>query len=163
MRLEARPEACFSSTFVLKLDGQPIGKYEGRFLGSGLDVALLGRRRLELTNLNWLSSHFVLREGEGEPPVAEAEPHGAFTSSWGLRLSAAPATMERAGWFSSAYVVRRGDWHLARVDRLGACERGWAVECTGPLTRDDLLMIGLLYHVLLQRQAAAGAAAGAGS
>ena len=34
--LQAEPANCFSSTFVLKLDGRPVGKFEGRFMSEGL-------------------------------------------------------------------------------------------------------------------------------
>ena len=57
-----------------------------------------------------------------------------------------------------------GETAVARVDRVGMCERGWLVDGGGDLAEEDMLLIGLVYHTILQRQQqqqqAGGAAAG---
>ena len=47
MILEARAANCCSSTFVLKVDDRPVGKFEGRWFSESLDISLTGRRRLQ--------------------------------------------------------------------------------------------------------------------
>jgi hypothetical protein len=159
MLLEAEPPSCFSSTFVLKLDGRPIGKSEGRWMSEGLDLELLGRRRLRFEKVGWLGSHFQL-VAEGQPsPLGEADRSGLFTSTWDLTLSIGPAQMVREGWFASAYLVQRGGMQVARVDRTGACSRGWVAEGSG-LKEEDLLLIGLVYQTIKRRAANSAAAGG---
>ena len=41
MILQAEAANCFSSTFVLKVAGRPIGKFEGRWMSEGLDLSLV--------------------------------------------------------------------------------------------------------------------------
>lgn len=159
MNLQAEPASCFSSTFILKIDGRPVGKFEGRWLGEGVDLALVERRRLRFEKVGWIGSHFrLVAEGE-EQPAGEADRSGLFTSSWDLALSGGPAQMAREGWFATGYVVRRGDEELARVDRTGMCSRGWFVEGSR-LKEEDLILIGLVYHTIKRREASQHAAAG---
>ena len=161
MILEGRGENCFSSTHVLKLNGQAIGKIEGRFFSEGLDLSLTGRRHLKLDKAGWLTSHFQLKDGETDAVLVDAKPAGIFTSAWDLTLSCGPAELRRAGFFSSAYDVRQDKQILATVNRLGMCERGWRVTKIGEqLEAPDLILVGLIYHIILKRQqqhAAAGA------
>jgi hypothetical protein len=159
MLLEAEAASCFSSTFVLKVNGRPLGKFEGRWLSEGLDLALVERRRLRFEKVGWLGSHFqLLAAGDGEP-VAEAERSGLFSSGWDLALSVGPAQMVREGWFPTGYVVRRGEKEVARVDRTGVCSRGWFVEGHS-LGDEDLIVIGLVYHTIRRREASQHSAAG---
>ncbi len=159
MLLEAEAASCFSSTFVLKLDGRPVGKFEGRWLSEGIDLALVGRRRLRFEKAGWVGSHFQLLAAGEQEPIAEADRSGLFTSSWDLTLSVGPAQMAREGWFATGYAVRRGGREVARVDRTGACSRGWFVEGHG-LGEEDLILIGLVYHTVRRREASRHAAAG---
>ncbi|HEX5272579.1 MAG TPA: hypothetical protein VFW33_18910 [Gemmataceae bacterium] len=159
MLLEAEAANCFSSTYVLKLDGRPLGKFEGRWLSEGIDLALVERRRLRFEKVGWLGSHFrLVAEGE-EEPVAEADRAGLFTSAWDLDLSKGQAQMVREGWFATGYAVQRGDHEVARVDRTGLCSRGWFVE-GHRLHDEDLILIGLVYHTIRRREASRHAAAG---
>lgn len=153
MQLEARAAHCFSSTFVLKLDGHATGKFEGRWFSETLDVALTERRRLQFHKTGWLGSGFILQDPERETTLGRAERGGFFTSRWDLVVSTGAGTLERAGWFDSAFVFRQNQEILARVNRLGVCERGWLVEGVGGLTDEDLLLIGLVYHTLREREA----------
>jgi len=153
MFLEARAASCFSSTYVLKLDDRAIGKYEGRWFSESLDLALTGRRRLEFRNVGWLSSHFELVATGDELMLASCCHSGIFTASWDLLLSTGPGQLVKEGWFGSGYEVQQGDAAMARVDRLGMCERGWLVDGGGELALEDMLLIGLVYHTILQRQA----------
>jgi len=138
MFLEARVAGCCSATFVLKLNDQPIGKYEGRWFSESLDLALKGMRKLEFRNVGWLSSQFELSLGSGR--------------------------LVKQGWFGSAYEAWIGNEALAKVDRTGLCERGWIVDGGGDLAVEDMILIGLVYHTILQREAQhqqhGGAAAG---
>src|SRR5437868_11623752 len=98
MILQAEPASCFSSTFVLKLDGRPLGKFEGRWLSEGIDLALVERRRLRFEKVGWVGSRFrLVAEGE-ERPLGEADRAGLFTSAWDVVLSIGPAQLARPGW-----------------------------------------------------------------
>jgi hypothetical protein len=160
MLLEAEAASCFSSTFVLKSNGRPLGKFEGRWLSEGIDVALVERRRLRFEKVGWVGSHFRLLDGgDDEEPLAEAQRSGLFTSGWDLVLSVGRAQMVREGWFTTAFAVRRHDEEVARVDRVGACSRGWFVEARG-LREEDLILVGLVYHTVKRREASQHSAAG---
>jgi hypothetical protein len=164
MILEARAKNCFSTTFVLKRDSRPIGKFEGRWLSESLDIYVTKRRRLEFRKLNWLGSRFELIDGNDGQVLGSCNRSGLLTSSWDLSLSAGDAQLVKAGWFQTAYDLVQAHGVLARVDRLGWCERGWAVDGSDDLPDEDLLLIGLVYHTIQERQArqqhAGGHAAG---
>ena len=159
MLLEAEPASCCSSTFVLRLGGRPLGKFEGRWLSEGIDLALLGRRWLRFEKVGWIGSRFRLVAEDEEDSVAEADRAGILTSSWDLVLSVGRAALAREGWFATGYVVRRGEREVARVGRTGLCSRGWFVE-GGGLRPEDLMLIGLIYHTIRRREASHSAAAG---
>jgi hypothetical protein len=164
MILEARAENCFSSTHVLKLNGQAIGKIEGRFFSEGLDLALTGRRRLKLDRAGWLTSHFQLKDVETDAVLVEARPAGIFTSAWDLNLTCGPGQLRKSGFFKSSYDVRQNEKVLATVDRLGMCERGWrVVKSDEQLAAPDLILVGLIYHIIIKRQQQHAAAAAHGS
>jgi hypothetical protein len=160
MILQAKAENCFSSTFVLKVNDKAIGKFEGRFFSEGMDVSLTGQRRFRFEKTSWLGSHFQLKDVETNAVLVETDRAGFFTSSWKLRLSKTKAELCKAGFFSTAYEVCRGDAVLGRVDRNGICERGWHVENFGDLEAVDMILIGLIYQVVLNREAQQHAAAG---
>jgi hypothetical protein len=164
MLLEARAANCFSSKFVLTIDRRPLGKFEGRWFSESLDIDLLERRHLEFRKVSWLGSQFALVDPADEQPLGSCGRSGLLTSSWDVSLSTGPGQLVKAGWFDSAYEFWQGDRAQARVDRLGWCERGWWVEGSEDLTEEDLLLIGLVYHTIRQRQArqhhAGGHAAG---
>jgi hypothetical protein len=164
MILEARSADCCSTEFVLKVDGRPVGKYEGRWFSEGLDVQLLGRHTLRFEQDGWFTSRFVLKFGEEQEKLVEADRAGVFTSAWDLKLSVGPAQMVLDGWFTTAYVLTQGDRRIGSVDRAGVCERGWTAEGTLPeLMVEDLLVAGLVYHIVqmrAQRHAAHGGHAG---
>src|SRR5262245_17741895 len=164
MILEGRAENCFSNTHVLKLNGQAIGKIEGRFFSEGLDLSLTGRRRLKLDRASWLTSHFQLKDAESDAVLVEARPAGFFSSGWDLVLSCGPGQLRKSSFWSSSYDVRQGAKILATVDRLGMCERGWRVTKFGDqLEAPDLILTGLIYHIIVKRQQHAAAAGAHGS
>jgi len=47
---------------------------------------------------------------------------------------------------------------LAEINKTGFCGNDWAVTDDGSLQETDLLFIGLIYHTVLRRNAAAAAA-----
>jgi len=154
MILEARAANCFSSKFVLKVNGRPFGKFQGRWFGESLDVDLTERRHLQFRKVGWLGSQFELVDPTYKQLLGGCSRSGLFTSSWDLNLSAGPGRLEKAGWFGSAYEFKQGAQVLARVDRLGWCGRGWLVDSKDALTQEDLLLIGLVYQIIQQRKAA---------
>lgn len=157
MILEARAASCFSQTYVLKVDGRPIGKFEGRWFSESLDIAMTGRRHLTFEKIGWLSSEFVLKSEEPEAYLGHADRAGIFTSSWNLDLSVGPAELARSGWFDSGYDIKHGEQILGKVDRIGWCERGWQATDRGGLRVEDLLLVGMVYQTVLRRQQSAQA------
>jgi hypothetical protein len=166
MFLEGRSAGCCSATYVLKVNGRPIGKYEGRWFSECLDLALTGRRQLEFRKVGWLASEFELIDVHADEVVASCRRSGIFTTSWDVTLSIGAAQLVSIGWLNTAYELWMGQESVARVDRLGMCERGWIVDASGELAEEDMLLIGLVYHTIIQRQQQqqqAGGAAAAGT
>jgi hypothetical protein len=159
MLLEARSPSCWSDHYVLKLDGRPWGEYRGRWFSEGVDIHLTGRRQLRLEKVGWLGSRFTLTDTADGRSLAAADRSGLFTSAWDLRLSTGPARLVSAGWFNTGYRVIQGRQDLADINRVGLCNGGWAVGDDGSLRETDLLFIGLIYHTILRRNAAAASAA----
>ncbi len=162
MLLEAQAKSCFSSVFLLKMNGRSVGRFQARWASETIDVALVERRRLRFEKVGWFGSHFKLIDESDETTIGEADRSGLFTSSWNLELGGGPMQMEREGWFATGYVVTGGKGQVARVDRAGACERGWFVEGTG-LREENLLLTGLVYHTIRRREASQHAAGGHGA
>jgi hypothetical protein len=152
MILEARAAGCCSSKFVLKLHERPIGKFEGQWFSESLDIYLTERRHLQFRKLGWLGSQFELVDMADEQFLGQGDRSGLFTSSWDLNLSAGTGQLVRAGWFDPSYEFIQGGDALARVERLGWCERGWSVDGGSDLSVEDLLLIGLVFHIIQQRQ-----------
>jgi len=152
MYLEARAESCFSSTFVLKRDGRAIGKLVGRWFTEGLDIQMLGRRSLQFVNTAWLGSSFLLSDATSETVFGSAERSGLFTSGWDVQISTGPAKLVSAGFFSTGYILQQAGRELAQVDYHGACERGWWVDGDDSFAETDLLLVGLVYHIIQQRR-----------
>jgi hypothetical protein len=152
MILEARAASCFSSEYVLKINDRPIGKCSGRWFSENVEAQLIERRRLEFRKVGWFGSQFELVDFSDGEVVAGADLAGLFTSAWNVRLSIGPGSLQSAGWFDTAYELVQGSERVARVDRVGACERGWIVDGGDILTDEDLLMLGLIYQTVLQRR-----------
>ncbi len=150
MRLEARSPNCFSSVYVLKRDGRPIGEFRSRWFSESIDVRLTGRRGLTLAKIGWLGSQFQLIDAGEETVVGTARRAGLFTSAWELDLGSGPAELVSAGWFNTAYLVSRDGLELARVNRAGVCEGGWYVQ--GALDEAEMILVGLVYQTILSRR-----------
>jgi hypothetical protein len=161
MILEARAEDCFSTTHVLKINGQAVGKFEGRYFSEGLDLALTGMRRFKFEKPGFFTNQFHLKDAESGALLAQAQPAGVFSSTWTMKLTGGPAELRKAGWFSSAYDLLRGKELLAHVDRLGACQRGWRITALTDVPAPDLILVGLVFYVIQKRQQQHAAAAAA--
>jgi hypothetical protein len=152
MFLQAKAANCFSSTFILRRNGTRIGKYDGRWFSECQDIHLTGRRTLQFRKIGWLGSEFELVTADEEQAiVGHACRSGLFTSSWDLELSIGAARLGRMA-FNTMYELVQDRISLARVDREGACRRSWIVDGAGTLQDEDLLLIGLVYQTILQRQ-----------
>src|SRR6266850_6787477 len=113
MNLEARAENCFSSSHVLKINGQAVGKFEGRFFSEGLDLALTGMRRFKFEKPGFFTNQFQLKDAETGAVLAEAHPAGIFSAAWTMKLTGGEAELRKSVWFGSAYELRRGKIVLA--------------------------------------------------
>lgn len=165
MILEARSAGCFSWTYVLKANDRPIGRFEGQWLSESVTIDLTERRHLEFRKISWLGSQFQLVDLEDEGLLGECDRAGLLTSAWDVTLSVGAGQLIKPGWFDTSYEFVQAEETLARVDRLGWCERGFTVDGADILTEEDLVMIGLVYHTIQNRQRrqhnnSGGAAAG---
>jgi hypothetical protein len=152
MLLEAQSAGCFSSRYLLRLDGHPHGECSTRWFGEGLDVRLLQQRQLVFEKEGLFSGRFLLVDCTTGQPLTAAGRSSIFTRNWDLHLSAGAAVMQSAGFFTNAYDVVQGEYKIAAVDRTGICSTDWFVESYTPLSDIDLLTIGLVYHTVLRRQ-----------
>lgn len=160
MKLEATSRHCCSRHYLLRLDGRPTGEFRGRWFSEGLEVRGTGRQHWNLEKAAWFGSQFSLKEGTSGEVLARGTPAGWLTSSWDLELGDGPARLVSRGILSSGYRIERDDRVLGEVRRLGACTPGWVVETEVELRRDDLLFIGLIFHVILARQSDADGGGG---
>ena len=151
MLLESRSPDCFSSRYVLKLDGRPVGSFSGRWFDEGMDVRCTGRRNLRFEKVSWLGSHFQLVGRDGTI-LAQADRNGFLTSSWTLQLDAADAELVSLGFFTTGYAVMAGSRKLAVVDRSSGCDGGWYVRGDESLRAEDLIFVGMIYHTILARR-----------
>lgn len=152
MLLQARSPSCFSSQYVLKLDGRAVGEFRGRWFSEGIDIRLTERLKLHFEKSSWLGSDFRLIDVTSDESIASGARAGFFSGTWDLELRTGPAQLVRTSLFSSAYAVERDGESLATASRIGLCEGGWQVEDDGTLDATDLVFVGLVYHTILQRQ-----------
>lgn len=160
MHIEAQSANCFSSQYILKLDGRPIGQFRGRWFSEGIDVRLTERLQLHFNKESWLGSKFQLMDATTKETLASGARAGFFGGTWNLKLRNGPAQLVRTSWFSSAYKIQRGEVTIAQAARTDWCSRGWRVEDRTPnnelskstLEATDLVFIGLVYHTILQRR-----------
>ncbi|MFO0914256.1 MAG: hypothetical protein U0795_14955 [Pirellulales bacterium] len=155
MVVESLSQSCWSDHYLLKLDGRPWGEYRSRWFSEGMDVNLTGRRQLRLEKSGWMGSRFQLIDTSSAQRLAEAEQTGIFGVGWELRLGGRAARLVRPGWFSSDLAAMQGDRVVAKIHRVGWCQSGWSISDDGSLQDTDLLFIGLIYHTILRREAAA--------
>jgi hypothetical protein len=164
-RLQAKAENCFSSRYVLHGDGRAIGSCQGKVFSEGVEIHLTGQRRLLFAKDGWFSSTFNLTDAAGEQALGQASNEGWVTTKWALQSSAGPLELTSQGMFSQECAVTLDDQVVMRLERLGACQRGWVVhDLTQGFALSDLLLAGLVYQTILERrQRSSGAgAAGAG-
>ncbi len=152
MLIEARSPSCFSSQYVLKLDGRAVGEFRGRWFSEGIDIRLTERLKLHFEKASWLASEFRLLDAGTEEVLASGTRTGVFSTSWDLQLRTGPAQLVRSSIFSSEFALQRDDGTLATASRIGICEGGWRVEDDGTLDATDLVFVGLIYHTILKRQ-----------
>jgi hypothetical protein len=152
MHLEAQSPSCFSTEYLLKLDGRPVGRFRGRWFSEGIDVRLTERLQLHFEKASWLGSDFRLIDANTEQSVASGSRAGFFTRTWDLDLRSGPAQLVASGLFSTGYQVWREGKTAASATRVGCCSGGWQVTSDDTLDATDVVFVGLVYHTILRRQ-----------
>lgn len=162
MRLEAHSANCFSSKYLLKLDGRPAGTIRNRWLSFGIDIQFTERLRLYFERTfslrkatSWLvGGGFQLADADADAKevLATGQRTGLLTGSWNLNLGVGPTKLVQTSLFSSDFVVQKGSQVIARASRISWCEASWQAEGSDALNVTDLVFIGLVYHAILQRQ-----------
>ena len=163
MQLEALSPSCFSTQYLLKLDGRPIGQFRGRWFSEGIDVRLTERLQLHFEKSSWLGSEFRLIDANTEEVLASGQRAGWISGTWDLALRSGAAQLARTGIFSTGYNVLQDGQTVAHASRIDWCNRGWRVEESGSLDATDLVFVGLVYHTILQRQQSNNSTTGVGS
>ena len=149
--LKARSRSCLSAVYVLKLDDRPFGQFRGRWFSEAVDIHLVGRANVRLKKVGIFGSHFELIDSDTGAVLGAADRPGFLSRAWNLRLSGGRATLKSAGLFNSGYhVVDERGKSIAEVNRVGLCEGGWWVH-THSLEPTDLVLVGLIYHTILER------------
>ena len=155
MKLEAISPSCWSDLYVLKLDGRPWGEYRGRWFSECVDIYLTGAVGSACEKSVGWGSRFRLTDAATGEYLGSADRSGMFTIAWDLRLSSGSARLVSAGWFNTGYRVVQGGRILAEINRVGLLQRRLGDQVIGWLRNTDLLFIGLIYHTILRRNAAA--------
>ena len=158
MQLTARSPSCFSNKYILRHDGLVLGEFIGRWFSEGMDIRLTDRRRWRLERRGFLSGPFLLLNDLGET-FGTAQHRSLFSRRWDLETSVGGCTLTPAGLFNSGYRLEQQGQPLAEVRQINHCEGGWSVTQSDPrLNVADLLLAGMIYHVILQRRRSAAAA-----
>lgn len=152
MRLTARSPSCFSNKYVLLCDGRPLGEFFGRWFSESLDIRLTDRRHWRLERKGFFHGRFSLLNEQGRC-FGTAEHRGLLTSRWRLETSVGECELASAGLFNTGYVIEQHGQTLATIRQINWCEGGWSVHAHDPrLNVGDLVLAGLIYHVILQRR-----------
>lgn len=93
----------------------------------------------------------MLKDADGNE-LGSATSSGFFGLRWILSLKSGPGTLERAGWFTSGFVLKQGEATTARVSLTGWFTREWEVIAADSLSEVDVLMIGLVYTTIRHRE-----------
>ena len=145
MLLEASSPSCFSSQYLLKLDGRAVGEFRGRWFSEGIDIRLTERLKLHFEKTSWLGSDFRLLDANTQETLAQGRRKGFFSGTWELDLRSSRAQLVRTSFFSHAYNVELGGKEVAQASRIGWCDRGWRVQGKDALDATDLIFVGLVY------------------
>lgn len=151
MLLEGRPAGLFTSSIELRLNGTFLGVIRSRWFGEGLDLEL-GGHPVRYERVSWLNSHFALKDSAGNE-LGFAKPAGFFKRGWDLELKSGSGRLQRSGWFTSDMELTQDSGVTAHVGRVGWFSRAWEVTAIETLPPEDLLMIGLVYSTIRQREA----------
>ena len=150
MRLEGRPIGWFTSTIELTLEGNVLGLLRRGWFREGLQLELSGHI-VRLEKPSWLKSHYVLKDDEGIE-LSSATLVGFFNARWVMDLQSGPGTLERAGWITNAYVLKQGSVVTAQVGQTKWWSREWFVVADDTLSAVDVLMVGLMYVTIRERE-----------
>lgn len=154
--LETHTPSCFSSHYVLLDNGRPCGRFAGRAFSSSIDVSLLRRYRLVFKHEGLFSSRYSLIDRAGSV-LATAEHAGLLSRTWDLSLEVGGCRMVSAGFFNQGFHVKQAAARLAEVNISGGCSGAWYVRPYTEMPLTDQVMVGLVYHTILQRRRRAAA------
>ncbi|MEK6257586.1 MAG: hypothetical protein AABP62_03110 [Planctomycetota bacterium] len=150
MLLEGRPTGLLTSNVELRLNGRSVGVVRARWFSEGMDLEL-GGHPVRFEKPSWLRSHFVLKDAEGNE-LGSATLKGFFGLGWAMNLKSGEGSLERAGWFTTGYVLKQGSSITARVHVTGWFTREWQVVADDSLAAEDVLLIGLVYTTIRHRE-----------
>ena len=93
----------------------------------------------------------MLKDADGNE-LGSATLKGFFGLHWEMSLQSGAGFLERAGWFTSGYVLKQGGVITARANLTGWFTREWRVIAEDSLTAEDVLLIGLVYTTIRHRE-----------
>lgn len=156
--LETRSPSCFSSQYILLDRGKPCGRFSGRAFSSSIDVSLLQRYRLVFQHQGFFTSRYNLIDQHSNAVLAKAAYKGIFSTAWNLSLSIGDCQMVSAGFFNQGFYVQQNRQRLAEVNVGSGCSGTWHVRPYTEMPLTDQVMIGLVFHTILQRRRSGNAA-----
>ena len=151
MLLEARPTGWFTNQVELRLNGNLIGIVRPKWFSEGMELELL-QKPVRFEKPSWFKSHFVLNDAAGIE-LGSATLEGFLRPRWQMNLGSGPGYLERAGWFTSEYVLNQAGAITARISMTNWFSRAWQVVADDTLTAVDVLLVGLIYTVIRNREA----------
>ncbi|RLS45608.1 MAG: hypothetical protein DWH84_02840 [Planctomycetota bacterium] len=92
-----------------------------------------------------------MKDADGNE-LGSAKLTGVFGRRWEMRLKSGDGCLERAGWFTSDYVLRQGGSITATVGLTGWFTRAWEVHADESLSAEDVLLVGLVYTTIRHRE-----------
>ena len=132
------------------MNGHSLGVIRARWFSEGLDLDL-GGNSVRFEKPSWLRSRFVLKDADGSE-LGSATLTGFFGRRWAMNLKSGEGSLERAGWFTSGYVLKQGSSITARVNLTGWFTWEWQVIADDSVPAADVLLVGLVYTTIRHRE-----------
>jgi hypothetical protein len=152
--LEAKARGCFGREYTITFKGRPLGRFHSKWFSESLSIHLLGRRDLELRKQSMFGSQFALIDTENGTQLGSAKKAGLFSRKWKLQLSIGEATLVPTFWYSHHFKIILAGQEIGHTRKHWLYNR-WKVASDRDIPIVDQLLLGLIFQIVIDRQAAA--------
>ncbi len=144
----------FSFATLLTLDGKEIGVCRRRMVSESMDLELEDGRSLVIRRKGFWGGEFELGDSDsGEIFGRAVRSGGIFRRTWTLTLDVGVVEFRPIGFLRRFYSAAFEDGReVATVRSTGWVGSSWEAQSNGDLSLEELLLIGLLYHLLVRRR-----------